>query len=196
MNQVRLQYQTFRRNKKFVPYVIGAVVVLIVIVIGTRFIGGGNSSAVQGVQSSQNGTIIPKAKQTLNKNLEFPIKDDKGKVVTKIKFSLLEAQLQDEIIVQGKRTSLVNNKSFLVITLKLRNDYSQGIKINTKDYIRLSVNKKDEKLAADFNNDPVLVQAISTKYTRLGFAISNDDKDITLTVGEIDGKKETISIKF
>jgi len=40
------------------------------------------------------------------------------------------------------------------------------------------------------------VQAISVKNTRLGFPISEDDKDLVIRVGEINGDKEMIKIEF
>lgn len=109
---------------------------------------------------------------------------------------LTSAELQDEIVIKGQKANAVKGKEFLIINLKLTNNYSKTIQINTRDYIRLSVNKSDEKLAADIHNDPVEVQAISTKYTRLGFPIDETDKNLTLYVGEINGKKESITLNL
>ena len=71
------------------------------------------------------------------------------------------------------------------------------IKINTKDFIRLSVNNnQNEWLAPDLHNDPVEVQAISTKNTRLGFPVNESDKNLVLQVGEIEGYKQQISLSL
>jgi hypothetical protein len=42
----------------------------------------------------------------------------------------------------------------------------------------------------------VEVQAISTKFTRVGFPINENDSDLKLRVGEIEGEKETIPLEL
>lgn len=69
--------------------------------------------------------------------------------------------------------------------------------MNTRDYVRLIIDgNQEEKLAPDIHNDPVEIQAISTKQTRLGFAIDDNDKSLALQVGEIDGEKEVIELNL
>lgn len=135
-----------------------------------------------------------KAKEDLRKNFSFPLKDDKGKEISTMMYSLESAELLDEIIIKGQTARAVSGRTFLIITMKLTNNYRLGIKINTRDYIRLSVNNSSERLAPEIHNDPVEVQAISTKYTRVGFAINENDRNLVLQVGEIDGPKETINL--
>ena len=53
---------------------------------------------------------------------------------------------------------------------------------------------ENELLAPDTHNDPVEIQAISTKFTRVGFIINDSDKDLVLHVGEIQGDKEKIEL--
>ena len=85
----------------------------------------------------------------------------------------------------------------MIINLKIVNTLKQGINVNAKDYMRLTVNgNNNELLAPDIHNDPVEVQAISTKYTRVGFAINESDKNYVLRIGEIDGGKESIKLAF
>ena len=83
----------------------------------------------------------------------------------------------------------------MIINLKIINDLNSCVQINTKDYVRLSLNgDKNVWLAPDIHNDPVEVQAISTKLTRVGFAISTSDKNIILRIGEINGAKTDIPV--
>ena len=108
-----------------------------------------------------------------------------------------KAELREEIIIEGQKASAVEGRIFLILTVKATNEHNQAIEISTRDYVRASVNgNKEEWLAAGMHNDPVEVQAISTKYTRLGFPIDENDKNIVLRVGEIDGEKEEIDINF
>ena len=100
----------------------------------------------------------------------------------------------DEIIVEGKRATTVKGRTFLIVTLKITNEYTQSIDMDTRDYVRLSVEPNQEWQAPDIHNDPVQVQAISTKYTRLGFPINETDKNLILRVGEINGTKEEIPL--
>lgn len=141
----------------------------------------------------------PKAKaaQKLNKELSFPIKNAEGEEVAKVRYQIESAELYDTIIVKGQRARAVKGRTFLVINLKITNGFNQGIEINTRDYLRLSTNDGKEKLAADIHNDPLKVQAESTKPTRIGFAINESEKNVILYFGELNAdKKQEIKITF
>lgn len=133
----------------------------------------------------------------LNKEYTFPLKSNKGEKVADLKFMIEKAELRDEIIVKGQRATAVKGRVFLILTVKITNEYKSRISIDTRDYVRLSVNGNEEEwLAPDIHNDPVEVQAISTKYTRLGFAINDSDKNLILSIGEINGDKDKIPLEF
>jgi hypothetical protein len=173
-------------------YIVLAVVVL-----------GGLIFAIAGVRKSSATTVAqvqiagPKATQTLNREFDFPLTDSTGKQVGSFKYIIESVDLRNEIVVKGQKATAVAGKTFMVINLKIVNELNQGVQINTKDYVRLSVNgNKDEWLAPDIHNDPVDVQAISTKLTRIGYAVSNSDKNIILRVGEINGAKTEVPVKF
>lgn len=188
----------FDKNKKtntafYLPLAIIVIVILVLLFFVFR-----NTTALSTTYNDDQRIDVqkPKATQTLNKNFSFPLKDDKGKEVSKIKYTLLTAELRNEIIVKGKEATAVKGRTFLILNLKITNDFDKTITINTRDYVRLIVNNNNEKLAPDIHNDPVEIQADSTKYTRVGFPIDDTDKNLTLIVGEINGPKQTIKLNL
>jgi len=139
----------------------------------------------------------PLATTTLNREFQFPLRNEKGKEVGKLLYTIKDAELRKQIIVKGKRATAVDGRIFLIINLKIVNDLNQGLEVNSRDYVRITVNGKTKELfAPDIHNDPVEVQAISTKNTRVGIAINETDKNIELRIGEINGPKENIKLNF
>lgn len=135
-------------------------------------------------------------RQDLNRDVKVPISGSIDEEVEPVNMKIENIELRDEIIVQGQKASSVAGRAFFVVNLKLINPLKQGVEINTKDYMRLAEGDKAEWLAPDIHNDPVLVQAISTKPTRLAFPVSSDTRNFKLQVGEISGEKEQIEINF
>ena len=139
----------------------------------------------------------PLSTMAINREFKFPLRDGKGKEVGKLSYTMKDAELRKQIIVKGQRATAVNGRIFLIINLKLANELSQGLEVNSRDYIRISVNGNTKELfAPDIHNDPVEVQAISTKNTRVGLAINESDKNIEIRVGEINGEKQNIKLEF
>ena len=172
---------------------IGIAIVLVVLFLAVRFnpFGGGDTSSVAGASK----TVIKDAvaTQDLNREFKFPLKDEKGLVLGEIKYVVENAELRDEIVVKGKKASAVAGRVFLVLNLKVTNDTNQTISMNTKDYVRLFINGNDnEPLSPSIHNDPVVVDAISVKSTRIGFAINESDKQLKVKIGEIQGEKTEV----
>lgn len=181
------------KQKKFA--IIGIVFIFLLL-----FIAGLRSNNASGVNLNSDSRAVvagAKATQTLNNQFSFPLYDADGKEVTKLTYLIENAELRDEIIVQGKTAKAVQGKTFLILTIKINNTYDKAIDINTRDYIRLTVNgKTSELIAADIHNDPVSVQAISTKTTRIGFPINDTDKNLVIIIGEIKGSKEQVALNL
>lgn len=177
--------------KRYIPYAIIAffVVLTLYALVKALKTSGSNASRVQ-IQGA-------KATQDLEKEFTFPLKNSEGEEISKIRFVVERAELRDEIIVKGKRATSVKGRTFLIFNLKITNEHNRAIEMNTRDYIRLSVNANTEEwLAPDIHNDPVEIQPISTKYTRVGFAINDSDDKLNLRVGEINGQKEEIVLSL
>jgi hypothetical protein len=185
------------RRSKYLPFIIVGLIVIAIIILA--FKSASDRFSNNQAESSSDGRFAlpsPIASQTLNKNYKFPLKDTSGKEVSKITYTIQTAQLRDQIIVKGQKASAVKGRLFLIFNLKILNDYDKSVQINARDYLRLIVNNSSEKLAPEIHNDPVEVQAISTKYTNVAFPINDTDKNLTLQVGEIDGKKELIKLNL
>lgn len=181
-------------NKKLVSFLTVAVVlVLAVIFIKSIMPSSGNTLAVA---TDKVKVQDAKASQTIERELQIPIKDNKGEELTRIKYLIQNAELRDEIVIKGKRGTAVAGRTFLILNIKLVNDYNKSIDINTKDFVRLTVGNSEEWLAPEIHNDPVNVQAISTKFTRIGFPVNEGEKNFKLQVGEITGEKSVIDLNF
>jgi len=194
-NLQRIKNSNFVRRRFGKKAGIGLLALLAILLI----IAGGRKlfSSGSGSSSSKVEVMGAKASQEINKEFTFPLKNDKGEEISKIKYVIESADLRDEIIVKGQRATAVKGRTFLIIALKITNEHNQAIQINSKDYIRLILNGNEgELLAPDIHNDPVEVQAISTKYTRVGFPINDSDKNLTLFVGEINGEKQKIPLEL
>lgn len=172
---------------------IGTVIIAIVVLVGgMKLLSGMNAPRSTSTSGEVKGAI---AVQDINREFSFPLKDSRGEEIGSIKYMIEKAELRDEIIVKGQRATAIPGRAFAIFTIKITNDFRQPVQINTRDYIRLSVNgQTQELLAPDIHNDPVEVQAISTKYTRLGFPINTSDSEIALWVGEINSEKERLEI--
>lgn len=138
----------------------------------------------------------PKATTDINKEFEFSLKNDAGREEGKIIYTLETADLRNEIIIKGQKATAVSGKEFLIINLKIKNDQNKEVTINSRDYIRLSAKDNTGWIAPDIHNDPVVVQPISTKYTRLGFAVDEINKSFKLQIGEINKDKTIVDLLF
>lgn len=187
--------QQFKKkmNKNSLLAIFGVVFVGLILFMIISFFRTDTKSSI-----AQNSKVTVKkanGSHMLNKSFTFKVKDNNGKD-TNIKFLVENAELRDEIIVKGHQATAVSGRTFLIVNLRITNDSNTPVEMQAKDYVRLTTNNSSDKLAPDINNDPVQIQAISTKPTRVGFPINTTDKDLVLQVGEITGRKDEIQLTF
>ncbi|MGH7203619.1 MAG: hypothetical protein ACREHC_04215 [Candidatus Levyibacteriota bacterium] len=191
-------FKRFFKKSPFIPFIVIMVIVFgIAIFAISNVISRSTNNAIPSLASTNKQVNVskPVAQETLNKSFDFPLKDGSGKVVSKLHYVIQSAELDNQIIIKGQQATAVQGRTFLVLNLQITNSYDKSVQLNTRDYVRLIASSSTEKLAADIHNDPVEVQAISTKYTRLGFPISTSDaSNLTLQVGEIEGAKQSIKL--
>ncbi|MBI4136612.1 hypothetical protein HY469_00965 [Candidatus Roizmanbacteria bacterium] len=185
------------RSKKLVVLVIPVLIVLALAVTAVMIFRNRDANASTSLDNKNAITVAgAKKKQDLNTEFAFPIHNANAEEVGKITYMIQTAELRDEIIVEGKKATSIPGRTFLVLTLKITNDLERRLQINTRDYIRLSVNDSGERLEFTIHNDPVEIGAISTRPTRLAIPIDDVDQKLTLYVGEIKGEKQTVDINF
>lgn len=168
--------------------------IMILIILGAFVAGRYFAPGSFGSRDDRADAPTPIATQVLNKKFEFPLKDDSGREVARISYLLESANLQDAFIYQGKLAKAVKGRTFVIFNLKITNPYSKTIEINAKDYIRVKANRSSEQLAPEIHNDPVQIQANSTKYTRIGLPINDSDKNLVVLIGELQGSKQTVNL--
>lgn len=175
------------------------IAVIVILMILSYYLGGKlNKTQTTLAGTSINAPEIKKQKM-LNKELIIPLKNGKGEEISKLSYKIVSAELQDTFIAKGKPWRAVKGRQFLMLTISITNRHSQGVKIFSKDYVRLVVFGQPKPLAPDFHNDGetgIEVQAISTEPTRIGFAVNANESRFTIELGEIKGKKETIKLEF
>jgi len=180
-----------RRNKRI--YKLAAILgcLLLLILVGKKLFSPKSQPVVA-------QTLGQTTKQTdINYSFSIPIKTKTGDASDNtLDFNILTAELTDEIILKGQKATAVNGRTFLILNIKLSNSSQTAVKLDTRNYVRLSVNGSTDRLAPNVHNDPVEVQPISDQPTRLGFSINKADQNPILYVGEISGDKHEIPLTF
>jgi hypothetical protein len=188
------------RSQKQQVSKITKVIFILLVLVGAWYVLIYSKNSPQQVSSQQNtSTEIapPTATIELNKTFNIPLTDENQKAIADLNYEIESAEIRKEILVQGSKASAVDGRAFLIINLKIGNESERGVNVNTRNYLRLSTNGNEEEwLAPDIHNDPVEVQAISTKKTRIGFPVNDSDKNLVLQFGDITGEKEKIQLNF
>jgi hypothetical protein len=179
-------FSLFMKHKKVSMVIIG----ILIIFIGYNFLFTKKSTKDQ--------TNIKSITVQIDKSFDFPAITNNGKPSgSKIKLKITNVEKTSQVVVKDQVYAAKNNKMFLIANLELKNDSTSAQNILPGDLIRLSIgDNQDTKFAPDLHNNLVPVSAISTKIDRVGFVIPSEEKNFNLYVGEIEGKKETVSINF
>jgi flagellar basal body-associated protein FliL len=188
------------RNNNYKPLLKKLVLIFVIILVlgGVVAVLSRNSKQPESTSAEETAVSAPIKTTAINQTFTFPIgeKTEEEQQDT-ISYMIENAEIRKEIIVQGKKAAAIEGRAFLILTLKLTNTHNVSVEINTKDYVRLGVGETEERLAPDINNDPVTIQPISTKNTRVAFPVNESDiANLTLYVGEIKGDKQEIDIVF
>ncbi|MCL4367149.1 hypothetical protein M1563_03180 [Patescibacteria group bacterium] len=188
------------KNKRLLVIPI-IVLVVIIYFVGRSFFNkpaaSNNNNTPLASQTSNNSLSNPVATTDVNKDFTFSIPGTNGAEATDIKYTIQNAELRKDILVQGQKATAVSGRLFLILNLKLSNTTDKTVTVNTRNYVRLALDDNtSEWFAPDIHNDPVEVQPISVKQTRIGFPVDQNIKHFKIQVGEIDGDKSLLDLNF
>lgn len=168
---------------------IGVAVIVLLLVVGR--------SVYSANKPTQQTDVLGTTEEVVKKSpvgVEFPLAigtNEEG-----LKISVVDAELRDSIILKGQKANAVEGRKFLIVNLKITNNDEKRVKLDTRDYVRLSVNGSEEKLAPSIHNDPVESQPISNQVTRVGFSVNESDSQFKLFIGEISKEKQEVELNF
>ncbi len=181
------QRKLLRRSLLMASFVL--LIGILVVIINAK---SSNSSSIAGV-STTNGSG---SSTQISQSYTFNARDNQGRLLDKktIKMTIQSAQLQKQILIQGQPATARTGKTFLIFSIDLENTYTDRAYLPVNQLIRWQDGNKLR--APDVHNDLVLIDPISTKSTRVGYLVNDNQHEFTIKVGEVDGPKQTINLKM
>lgn len=165
---------------------------LILLFVGLRAIVKTGSSQKVIVEQKASAT---KATARVGKSFKFPAARVGKKGEEEVTFTIVSAELKDEIKVKGTPSRAESGKLFLVLRFEIENNTSERLSLTSSDFIRL-LREEEKKFAPDFHNATIIVDPLSIRKDLVSFIILQNERNFTFSVGELEGEKETVEIKF
>lgn len=131
----------------------------------------------------------------VNKRKEFDTPIYREVKKEKLGFTIKTAELKKEIRVKDQTRKAREDKLYLLLRIELENNTPKRLTFATPDYVRL-VAKDDKKYAPDYHNGTVIVDPLSIKNDLIAFSVDKNQKQVSFLVGDLEGEKEKIDIKF
>lgn len=181
-----------RRPKMAVGIGLGLLVIIAVLVF---FPGISPDSAVKKVAGSQTD-FRPENQVSIGSKFEVPIRTEDGtETPDKLIMNLTTAESSKRILIQGKPATSRDTKTFILINFEVENSTSNQLTVRPVDFIRLT-DSEGRTFAPDVHNNDVVVEPISIKKTRVGFVVDENQEEFKFLVGEINGEKKEVVVKF
>lgn len=134
----------------------------------------------------------------VDKSFEFAGLNNAGKAQTqKIRLTIKNVEKTNQVQVKEQVFEAKNKKLFMIVNLEMKNDATVALNLIPGDLIRMSVASDTEnKFAPDLHNNLVPIAPISTRIDRVGFVIPQEATSFILYIGELEGKKEEVTVQF
>lgn len=114
---------------------------------------------------------------------------------TDLLVTLTNTTINNTLLIQGKRASTREGKTFLIINMEVENQFKVPLYIFPIDLLRL-VREDGKRIAPSVHQGTVEVRPVSTKKSNVGFVIDPNEKDFKIEVGEVNRDKQVIEISF
>lgn len=175
-----------KNNKK----ILIIILVLALLLILSQILKKGKTDTSSSIQTRESQTT---AKANINKTFTFDAKDAKS-AAKPITLTFTSIERKDEIKVKGKSKKAPNGRDFLFVRLEIDNKYTQKVAFIPNEIIRLD---KDGKLyAPDYHNGRLILEPLSIRNDSVVFTVNQDKQEFSFQIGELEGEKQKILVKF
>lgn len=135
-------------------------------------------------------------KTAINQTYAIVARDKDGRSLgTETNLVITDAEKTSSVLIQGKRYNTRNGKLFLLINFEMDNPDTSVYYTNPTDLVRYQ-RVDGKKFAPTVHQGIVQVRPQSTKNSNVGFVVDESEKNFTIEIGEVDGTKQTLEIKF
>lgn len=147
------------------------------------------SNFVSDGSNKTKGVVINRSYETVARTQER-LKTDGN-----FKLRVTNAEFADFILVQGKKATPIDGKTFLVINMEIENPYRVELYAFPVDFFRL-VREDGSKFAPSVHQGTVQVRPESTKKSNVGFVVEPKEKKFKIEIGQVGEPKEVLEIIF
>lgn len=166
------------------------ILVVALLLILSQILKKGKTDTSSSLETRESQTT---AKANINKTFTFDARDAKS-AAKAITLTFTSVERKDEIKVKSKTKRASNGKDFLFVRLEIDNKYTQKVAFTPNEIIRL---EKDSKLyAPDYHNGRLILEPLSVRNDSVVFTVNANLKEFSFQVGELEGEKQKILVKF
>ncbi len=180
-------------NSRGLPKLLIPAVILLIFVGIFIFAQQKPSSSITRSITTPNSSLIASAE--INKRKEFEAQVSRANTKEKIGFTLKRAELKDQIRVKDEIRRAGSDKAYLLLRQELQKDTTKRVIFISPDHKRM-IGVDDRKYAPDFHNGAILVEPLSVRNDLVAFSVDRNQKQASFLVGELEGEKEQVDIKF
>ena len=109
--------------------------------------------------------------------------------------TLTDADIDNVLLIQGKRATTREGKTFLIINMEVENKFEVPLYIFPIDLLRL-VREDGKPIAPSVHQGTVEIRPVSVKKSNVGFVINPDEKAFRIEVGDVSSEKQILEISF
>ena len=177
-------------------YIVLGVILLIVLAGSVFYFTKGRSKS--GSQSDTSNQIVSEngVSAALNKKINFPIKDSSGKDTgNQLVVNFTNVERSEKILYKGRPLSPRESKDFIVVNIEIENSTKDRLTVRPADFMRL-VDTQGRQFAADIQTDPIKVEPLSIKRTRIVYIVADNLRDLKFLIGQINADRETVEVRI
>lgn len=183
-----------RLRKKTFSTLVKVLFFFLILFIGYRIVTRPRLAQKE-IPVQEPASVKAKATTTVERSFKLPALTVGTKEEEEVTFTIVSAELKDEIKVQGTPKKATKDKIFLLLRLEIENETTKRLSLVPSDFIRL-VDEEGKKFAPDFHNATIIVDPLSVRKDLVSFIVDGKARNFKLLVGELEEEKEEVLVGF